>query len=152
MKKIWIVIVNILIMASMVAFVFVYSNIENKRTINRQIDHFQSGTVTMEQVTENYLEGEQRICDVWANYINSEDMTIQEATSFIHISHVLSYASAHLIYKDTLTGLSTRESIIHPGDYNVSYSSIELFGDMSWIDSNIACLTCIRTNEKMGLS
>ena len=137
MKKIWIVIVNILIMASMVAFVFVYSNIENKRTINRQIDHFQSGTVTMEQVTENYLEGEQRICDVWANYINSEDMTIQEATSFIHISHVLSYASAHLIYKDTLTGLSTRESIIHPGDYSVSYSSIGLFGDMSWIDSEI---------------
>ena len=35
----------------------------------------------MEHVTENYLEGEQRICDVWARYINSENMTIDEAVA-----------------------------------------------------------------------
>ena len=137
MKKIWIIIVNVLIMVSMVAFVFIYSNIENQNETQRQIENFETSTVTMEHVTENYLEGEQRICDVWAHYINSEDMTINEAASFIHISHVLKSASAHLIYKDTLSGLSTRESIIHPGDYSVSYQSLKLFDDMSWIDKTI---------------
>ena len=124
-------------MVSMVAFVFIYSNIENQNETQRQIENFETSTVTMEHVTENYLEGEQRICDVWAHYINSEDMTINEAASFIHISHVLKSASAHLIYKDTLSGLSTRESIIHPGDYSVSYQSLKLFDDMSWIDKTI---------------
>ena len=137
MKKIWIIIVNVLIMVSMVAFVFIYSNIENQNKTQRQIENFETSTVTMEHVTENYLEGEQRICDVWAHYINSEDMTIDEAASFIHISHVLKSASAHLIYKDTLSGLSTRESIIHPDDYSVSYQSLKLFDDMSWIDETI---------------
>ena len=119
MKKIWVVIVNILIMVSMLTFVFIYSSIEIKNETARQIEHYQTSTVAMEHVTENYLEGEQRICDVWAHYINSEEMTIEDAASFIHISHVLPSASAHLIYKDTLTGLSTRASIIHPDDWRI---------------------------------
>ena len=71
---------------------------ENRNTIQRQIEHFENTTITMERVTENYLEGEQRICDVWARYINSRDMTIEEAVSFIQISHVLPSASAHIYY------------------------------------------------------
>ena len=65
----------------------------------------------MEQVTENYLEGEQRICDVWSQYINSRNMTLEEATGYIRASHVLSNTSAHLIMLDTLTGLSTRPKL-----------------------------------------
>jgi hypothetical protein len=30
----------------------------------------------MERVTANYLEGEQRICDVWAQYINARKLTV----------------------------------------------------------------------------
>ena len=137
MKKIWVIIVNVLIMVSMVTFVFIYSNVEKENETKRQIEHFQNSTVTMENVTENYLEGEQRICDVWAHYINSEEMSIDEAVSFIHISHVLPTASAHLIYKDTLAGLSTRENIIRANDYTVSYQNMKLFDDMSWIDETI---------------
>ncbi|MBO7514716.1 MAG: hypothetical protein J6T47_03760 [Lachnospiraceae bacterium] len=59
-------------------------------------------------MTENYLEGEQRVCDVWAHYINNKNMTMEEATEYIRVSHALPKASAHLIFIDTLTGLSTR--------------------------------------------
>ena len=124
-------------MAAMLTFVFIYSTNENKLATQRQIGHFESSTVTMERVTENYLEGEQRICDVWSHYINSEEMTIEDAVSFIRISHVLPTASAHLIYKSDLTGLSTRASILNPDDYTVSYANSPLFQDMSWIDSTI---------------
>ena len=145
MKRIWVVIVNILIMASMLVFIFIYSSNENKDEFNRQVEHYKSSTATMEHVTENYLEGEQRICDVWSHYINdrnsevdsSKNMTIEDAKSFIFTSYVLATASAHIIYKDTLTGLSTRAHIIDADNYEVSYANSGLFGDMSWIDSKI---------------
>ena len=68
-------------MIAMLTFVVLYSDFQNKDTTQRQIEHFQNTTVTLEHVTENYLEGEQRICDVWARYINNKDMTINDAVS-----------------------------------------------------------------------
>lgn len=108
-------------MVSMVVFVVLYSTYEAKNTTKTQIEHFENTTITMEHVTENYLEGEQRICDVWARYINSEDMTMEEAVSFIRISHVLPNASAHLVYTDTFTGLSTKPKQGTTDNYDVSY-------------------------------
>ena len=48
MKKTWVTVVNVIIMIAMLTFVVLYSNFENT-------------TITMEHVTENYLDGEQRI-------------------------------------------------------------------------------------------
>jgi len=133
MKKTWVTIFNVLIMIAMLTFVILYSTFENRDTTQRQIEHFENTTITMEHVTENYLEGEQRICDVWARYINSEDMTIEEAVSFIRISHVLPNASAHIVYLDTLSGLSTRARRDNSDDYTVSYEQIDFLNDVSWI-------------------
>ncbi len=133
MKRIWIIIVNVLIVIALLIFVVLYSDYESRNTSQRQIEHFENITIYMEHVTENYLEGEQRICDVWARYINSKDMTIEEAVSFIRISHVLPNASAHIVYPDTLSGLSTKSSRDDNGDYTVSYERMNLLNDVSWI-------------------
>ena len=133
MKKIWVVIVNIIIMLSMVTFVVIYSNVEVNENTQRQIEHFTNTTVAMKHVTENYLEGEQRVCDVWAHYINSEELTIDDAASFIRISHVLPNASAHVVFKDTLTGLSTRARSTDASNYNVSYTTFDFLNELSWI-------------------
>ena len=133
MKKTWVIIVNVFIMIAMLTFVAYYSNSENQETTRRQIEHYENTTITMEHVTENYLEGEQRICDVWARYIISKDMTIEDAASFIQISHVLPNASAHIVYLDTLSGLSTRPHMDAPEDYSVSYARLDLMNDVSWI-------------------
>ena len=103
MRKTVIIIVNVVIMAAILIFVVLYSGSESKNSYQRQIEHFEDSTVTMEHVTENYLEGEQRICDVWARYINSQTMTMEEAAEYIRSSHVLESTSAHLISLDTLT-------------------------------------------------
>ena len=71
MRKTWVVIINVLIMIAMLTFVFLYSAFQSRETTKRQIEHFENTTITLERVTENYLEGEQRICDVWAHYINT---------------------------------------------------------------------------------
>ena len=133
MKRIWVVIVNVLIMLSMLTFVIVYSTVDTSNARQKQIEHFENTTVTMQRVTENYLEGEQRICDVWTHYINSEGMNIDEAISFIRISHVLPNASAHIVYVDTLTGFSTKPKQGTSDEYDVSYKNINLLNDTSWI-------------------
>ena len=133
MKKTLIIVFNVLIMSAMLTFVVLYSYLENKDAMERQIEHYENTTITMEHVTENYLEGEQRICDVWSHYINSQDMTIEEAISFIRVSHVLNNASAHIVYTDTLTGLSTRSKNSDSTNYSVSYARMELLNDTSWI-------------------
>lgn len=120
-------------MLSMVTFVVIYSNVEVNENTQRQIEHFTNTTIAMKHVTENYLEGEQRVCDVWAHYINSEELTIDDATSFIRISHVLPNASAHVVFKDTLTGLSTRARSTDASDYNVSYATFDFLNELSWI-------------------
>ena len=134
MKKAYIVIVNVVIMITILIFVVLYSGYESKISYQRQIKHFESTTVAMEQVTANYLEGEQRICDVWAHYINSADMTIEEATGYIRDSHVLANTSAHLISLHSLEGLSTRPRLGTEDDYEVSYERLGLLGDAGWID------------------
>ena len=133
MKKTRIIIVNVLITIALLSFVVLHSHYSGRNMTQRQIEHFENTTITMEHVTENYLEGEQRICDVWAHYINSKNMTIEEAVSFIRISHVLPYASAHIVYQDTLSGLSTRTKHGDADDYSVSYERTNLLDDVSWI-------------------
>ena len=133
MKKIWVIVVNVSIMIAMLIFVVLYSRLENQNSTRMQIEHFENTTITMKHVTENYLEGEQRICDVWARYINSKDMTIEEAVSFIRISHVLPTASVHIVYVDTLSGLSTKARQNTTDDFSVSYRQMNLLNDLSWI-------------------
>ena len=125
-NKIYIILINMIIMAAILIFVVLYSGYENNASYRRQIEYFENTTVTMEKVTENYLEGEQRICDVWARYINNKTMTMEEAVGYIRDSHVLENTSAHLISPDTLTGLSTRPRQGTADDYAVSYERVDL--------------------------
>ncbi|MBQ1574232.1 MAG: hypothetical protein IIZ78_24165, partial [Clostridiales bacterium] len=134
MKKFLIVIVNIAIMATILTFVVLYAGYESRDSYRRQIENFENTTVTMEHVTENYLEGEQRICDVWAQYINNSNMTMEEAAEYIRSSHVLKNTSAHIISTDTLTGLSTRPGIGTTDEYEVSYQRLDLLKNTDWID------------------
>ena len=134
MKRTLIVIVNTLIMAAILIFVVLYSRSESKDAYERQIGQFENTTVTMERVTENYLEGEQRICDVWARYIDNKGMTMEEAAEYIRSSHVIASTSAHLVSLDTLTGLSTRPKQGTADDYEVNYKRIDLLANVDWID------------------
>ncbi len=134
MKKTLIIIANVIIMAAILIFVVLYSRYEIRDSYLRQVGHFENTTVTMERVTQNYLEGEQRICDVWAQFINSRTMTMDEAADYIRSSHVLQNTSVHLVSLDTLTGLSTRPKLGTEDDYIVSYERLGILADVGWID------------------
>ena len=57
MKKIFIILVNVIIMAAILIFVVFYSRFESRESYRRQVEHFENTMVTMENVTENYLQG-----------------------------------------------------------------------------------------------
>lgn len=133
LKTSWIVIANVALMSAILVFVALCSNYERKGNYRSQVDHFVNATVAMEQVTGNYLEGEQGICDNWAQYIDSRDLTLAEAAAYIRATHVKTDTSAHLIDTETLTGYSTRPRLNDAEDYEVSYERMELIGDGSWI-------------------
>ena len=134
LKRFIIIFINVVIMTGILVFVVLYSRFESRDSYRRQIENFENTTVTMEQVTANYLEGEQRICDVWAQYINSRKMTVKEATDYIRASHVLKNTSAHVVMLDTLTGLSTRPKLGTSDDYAVSYERLNLLNDVKWVN------------------
>lgn len=134
MKKTFIIILNIINIAAILGFVVFYSGFASKDSYKRQIEHFQNTTVTMEKVTANYMEGEQRICDVWARYIINKSMTMEEAVEYIRTSHVLTNTSAHIVFLDTLTGLSTRSRQGTEGDYSVSYERVDLLDNINFGD------------------
>jgi len=133
LKTSWIVMANIALMRAILVFVALYSNYEKKENYRSQAEHFVNASIAMEQVTGNYLEGEQQICDNRAQYINSRDLTLEEAAEYIRATHVKADTSAHLIDTETLTGYSTRPKLNNTDQYDVSYTRMELSGDGSWI-------------------
>ncbi len=133
-RKFLIIAINVIIISAILIFVVFYSRYKNRDSYQRQIEHFVDTTITMEQVTENYMTGEQRICDVWTRYINNGNMTMEEAAEYIRASHVLQNASAHLISLETLTGLSTRPKQGTADEFDVSYKRVDLLNDVDWID------------------
>ena len=133
MSKTKVIVANILIIAVILAFVALYSSHESHERFNQQVEAFESASSTMEKVTENYLTGEQQICDVWARYINNNGLSMEEAAAFIRDSHVVPTASAHILYADTLSGLSTRPTSGTTDGYEVSYGGLEFLEDASWI-------------------
>ena len=144
-RKIFIILTNVIIMSAILTFVVFYSKYKNRDSYEQQVEHFVDTTLTMEQVTENYMTGEQRICDVWARYINNENMTMEEATKYIRASHVVPTASAHLVSLDTLEGLSTRAKQGTTDGYTVSYKRINLLDDVDWIDDVGESINITRT-------
>ena len=145
LKTSWIIIVNVVLMTAIMAFVALYSNSERNEKYQHQVEHFVNTTVAMEQVTGNYLEGEQGICDNWAHYINSQDLTLEEAAAYVGATHPQATTSAHLIDAETLEGYSTRPRPNNRDDYSVSYARIDLFGDGSWIADHDTAINISRT-------
>ena len=135
MKRFRIVLVNLLIVIGILTFLTRYVASERAEITASQITAFEDMTVAMERVTANYLVGEQRICDVWARYINSVGMTLEEAAAFIRVSHVLPTVSAHLLTETdgVLQGLSTRPRAGTEDDYAVSYLNIDIARNLEHI-------------------
>ena len=133
MKKRYIVIINILIVGLILLIIAKYANDRAKESNQASIASFEKMATTTEQIVANYLEDEQHLCDIWANYINGSaamgtPMTVDEAISYIRKAKISPEISGHLIYIDdgSMAGISTTASSTDPSDYSVKYSHINI--------------------------
>ena len=131
MKKSIVVIGNILIILSVLAAVIFDVIREHRIMLTSKTEAFGNMTAAMESVTTNYLEGEQEVCNSWANYINAHAMTAEEAAAFIRDSLSAPDVMAHIVFpgEDGLAGLSTAPKASNPDDFTVSYRNIGIFTD-----------------------
>ena len=63
-KRYLIILVNVAVMLGIVGFVLLYAQRTAGDSISTEVTQFETATVTMEQVTTNYLKSEQDICNV----------------------------------------------------------------------------------------
>ena len=127
MKKVWIILINLLLISGIFIYIFGYSRNERQKSLKNEIETFLEMTVAMERVTANYLETEQGICDAWARYINSVDMSIEEAIAFVAASQKPEIMVQILfIDEPEVHGLSTVGKTTDPDDHNVSFMAFDL--------------------------
>ncbi len=131
MKKTLIIIANFLIVIFTLFFVSLYVRNQSSFMQSYNTENFMNMSIGMEQVTTNYLEGEQRLCDSWAACINSRKMNMEEAMDYLNVAQRLPYISAHIIKVDSLKGFSNRPKITDPKDYTVSYKEIDIFSSLN---------------------
>lgn len=159
MKKRYIVIINILIVGLILFIIAKYANDRATESNHASIASFEKMTTTTEQIIVNYLEDEQHLCDIWANYINrsaeaGEPMTVDEAISYIRKAKISPEISGHLIYTDdgSMAGISTTAASTDPSDYSVTYSHIDVLDHLEVSDGEgVMNLTRAYTNPQNGV-
>ena len=131
MKKSLMILGNVLIVLAILAFVLLYASSEQQKMTASKTEAFENMTVAMESVTTNYLVGEQQVCRSWANYINANLLTVQEAISFVRKSITTPGLMAHILFEDDrgLSGLSTSAKVADANDFSVSYQNIDIFSN-----------------------
>ncbi len=129
MKKNLMILGNALIVIMILFMIALYVRIEQKNNLSSQTEAFGNMTVAMENMTTNYLVGEQQVCNSWASYINSKDMTAEEAIAFVRDSISAPDVMAHILFTEDqeLTGVSTAAKSTAADDYSVSYRNISTF-------------------------
>ena len=128
-KRAWIIAVNSLIILSVIAFVAAYAGKYNRDYIASRVKAFEDRTFAEEQITANYLRGEQQLCDSWAAYIRTHSLSMDEAVSFVRGSLSQNGVTAAVLYADTpeMDGLSASPKNGTTNDFSVSYQQIHLF-------------------------
>ena len=131
MKKSRMILGNVVIVSAILALTLMYVDHEQGRMRASRTEAFENMTVAMERVTTNYLVGEQQVCSSWAEYINANAMTAEEAIAFVRDSIAAPDIMGHILFAGdgALTGLSTAARARDPGNYAVSYQNVGIFSD-----------------------
>ncbi|MCR4631914.1 MAG: hypothetical protein K5786_09800 [Treponema sp.] len=131
MKKLPILISNIVIVAFILIFVSLHVTNQGKIHASANRENFVNMTISLERVTTYYLEGEQRLCNSWARYINHNNLTMQEAVDYLNTVQVVKTYSSHIIMLDSLEGLSNRAHTDNSYDNTVSYQNIDILSSLT---------------------
>ena len=101
------VLCNVLLMTAVILFAMNYSNRVQAKQEQMELDTFCSTVESMKQVSANYLDGERQYARNWAAYMESQDMTEDEALAFIRATNTQDDRSANIVDMDTYEARSS---------------------------------------------
>ena len=120
-----IILINIIFVVALFVTEWQYIRLSNNRTRSNNLDSFVNTNVALSNTTNTYLTGESHLCRSWAQHLNNDVGTINEAVEFVKGSIVDKNVMGHVIYKDTWQGYSTRSNVTDETDFSVNYSSLK---------------------------
>ena len=154
MKRRHVFSVNMIIVLSIAVFTLLYVRSDKKADFESQVSSFLDMTEGLSQVTANYLQNEQFVCDTWAAYINANRLSLQDALSFVRQARPKKYSSVHIIFTDdgSFAGYSIAPNATNESDFSVSYKSLNLFPPLDEPDdANKVNITRTYTNPMNGM-
>lgn len=98
---------NIILIAVAIAAAVLYSNVVNIQKNAMRIDAFTTTVESMKQVSENYFNTEQGYVNDWKAYIESQQMTEDEALDYLRTANSQPDRTAHIVDMQDLTARST---------------------------------------------
>jgi len=122
MKNKRIISINFLIIGLVILGVFFYAYVQNKITYKTSISGFELSSFNVSQVIESHMEAEQQIVNAWADLINSNNWTMEEAVKYIDQSIGDKRITVHLIWESNYEGISSQSHPSDLSDFTVSYS------------------------------
>ncbi|MBO6280424.1 MAG: response regulator [Bacilli bacterium] len=130
---IFIIAINIFFVAGLSFGEWTQIQSSNARTIAANKESFLNTNISLSSMTSNYILGESHLCRSWSNHLTHEVSTIDEAIDFVTHSITDVEIMSHILYKDSLTGLSTSPNSTDSTDFTVDYNSLgsQLFSSRS---------------------
>ena len=98
---------NVLLMTAVILFAMNYSNRMQAKQEQMELETFCSTVESMKQVSANYLDGERQYALNWAAYMEAQDMTEDEALTFIRETNTQTDRSANIVDMDTFEARSS---------------------------------------------
>ena len=105
--KLFVIPYNLILIAAILFVLFAYSDKIDTKQRSTALKSFCTTVESMKQISLNYLETERGYVSDWAEYIESQQMNIEEAVDYMQMANSHKDRYAHLVDMDTYEAYST---------------------------------------------
>lgn len=108
MKKRFLIGVDSFLLIALTVFTLFYLSWQKKEAIASERSSFEAALRSMEQRTQDYLENVQNSCNGWANYINGQNCTEEQAAAFLREINSASDTTAEIVFPESMSDAASQ--------------------------------------------
>lgn len=112
-KNTILILCNIILILIMIVTVVIYSNTALNQNNTIKCNTFCNMVESVKQVSENYIKAEKGYVNNWARYISSQNMTAEQALSYVRITNTQTDRTAHLVDMEDMSARSAETEWVH---------------------------------------
>ena len=112
-KNTILILCNIILILIMIVTVVIYSNTALNQNNTIKCKTFCNMVESVKQVSENYIKAEKGYVNNWARYISSQNMTAEQALSYVRITNTQTDRTVHLVDMEDMSARSAETEWVH---------------------------------------